>query len=153
MNRWVEAGVSILECGSCKQAVPYLTFSADTDMTTIGLFQLTSIEHNEIVVTEATGAELQSENIGAETASKANRLLDRCDLRYIPLLRSENHNQSKASFQDFREQYEPPTLFFGCPKCNDGEATLISKMSLTEFRENGGKLNVIPKLEIRDMAS
>ena len=149
MRRWIEGEVSILHCLSCGRRTPHLTFVGDTDMVTMGLTSLSSITHNEIVVAEAQSHELLDADGGA-IVGRVSALLERDDLRFVRPLRSKTAEvKAGLSFQAFREEYQPPFLIFSCPHCVVGEAEIESPLSLDAFRREGGKLTVLPDLEVR----
>ena len=149
MGPWIGGEISTLLCRSCGKRTPYLTFVGDTDMVTNGLVSLSSISRNEIVVAEAQGNELR-DGEGAATLNRISEQLDRNDLRAVRLLRAEDGNANAGlSFQSFRENYQPPSLIFSCPHCVTGEAEVEKRLSLAEYRRDGGHLTVLADLEIR----
>ncbi|MBN9547083.1 MAG: hypothetical protein J0I19_16580 [Alphaproteobacteria bacterium] len=149
MGPWIEGEVSALLCRSCGKHTPYLTLSGDTDMVTNGLVSLSSIERNEIVVADTHGNELRDKD-GAATLGRVSGQLNRSDLRIVRLLRAESLDvKAGPGFQAFVENHRPPSMIFSCPHCLTGEAKVEKRLSLAEYRREGGKLTILPDLEIR----
>ena len=118
-------------------------------MVTIGLTSLSSIMRNEIVVAEAQGDELR-DGEGKAILGRVSKQLERDDLRVVRLLRAEAAEiKAGLSFQEFRKVSRPPFLIFSCPHCVTGEAEVKDQPSLADFQREGGKLTVLPDLEVR----
>ena len=148
MTRKVEGAVSILDCSTCGEETPYLTFNGDTDMVTMGLASLSSITANEVVILEAEPTEW-GEQAGKLIEGRISKLLNRDDLCFVRLLRAEEvANPEGLNFQDFREGYREPRLIFSCPKCGVGETVLSRCLTLPEYQQEGGQVTVLGDLKL-----
>jgi len=112
---------------------PNIVFSADTDMSTIGLGSLTSCEKHEIVVAEyssdewkrGVGPDLPASWIQAniDFENRINKQMGRSDLRSIWYISLE----PEAMFRDIHSQ--------------KGESKrILERQSIDDFFENGGEL-------------
>src|SRR4051812_20973046 len=104
MAREVEGDVARLRCSSCEAVTHNVVFSGDTDMATMGLISLASIERPEVVIAEAIGHDLRSgsDASGLSTQRRVSAAMLRADLRYLRVLRTEFRDTGPtASFQAF----------------------------------------------------
>ena len=120
---------------------PVVQFSGDTDMETGSVASLTSIERNEVVVAWLNGNETTE-----EFERRVNTILSRNDLRATVLVRVENKGNlslGSSSFQDFRKNYQSPTLYYNDVFSVGGEAIVSQKLTLSEFKSRGGRVTRI----------
>jgi hypothetical protein len=123
-----------------------VVFSGDTDMATMGLISLSSIEKTEVVI---------AYDCGTDEVSFAERLsasLNRNDLRLVPFLRAEQLRSVTpgTSFQEFRAAYRGPRLVYRCPYCRGGEAIAEEEQSFSGFARGGGTITLVGELSIAD---
>ena len=116
---------------------PVAMLVGDTDFATLGYATLSSDRGPEVVITKCSPAE-QSDPEALE--NRVNAALSRTDLRYVRLIRAEDRNRELAgsTFQQFREQYRKPTLYFADILTGSGEAEGISVVSAQQFLSEGG---------------
>ena len=99
-------------------------FYGDTDMATDGSVALTSIEHPDMIfITEVSPEEYQAQDGQLQCEKRLNSSLGRSDLRAAWFKRAE----TRRIF--YRDIFDP-----------EGEAELVSKMSLEEFKRSGGTI-------------
>jgi hypothetical protein len=122
-----------------------VVFSGDTDMTTMGLISLSSIEKPEVVIAYDRGTDEVS------FAEQLSASLNRNDLRLVPFLRAEQLGgvTPGTSFQEFRAAYREPRLLYRCPYCRSGEAVAVEEQSFTEFARGGGTITLVGELSLR----
>ena len=99
-------------------------FSGDTDMVTDGWIALSSIDRREIVITMVTSEEHQAPDGFSQCETRVNAELGRADLRAVWLTRAEARGD--LYYRD---------IFVG-----GDDARLVSKMSVREFEQSGGKI-------------
>ncbi|MDR3418745.1 MAG: hypothetical protein P4L83_21435 [Nevskia sp.] len=127
-------------------------FSADTDMATAGWVAFTSLEKHEIVVTELTAEEYRATANGSsgylQAEKRINAALGRTDLKCPWIVRAEDAGPGGKglSFQEFRKVYRPPIIYYRDifqSDAVDAVAQEVSRVSLRQFEQAGGKLVVV----------
>ena len=138
-----------LKSESTGKEFPVVLFSADTDMATAGWVALTSVEKYEVVVTELTVEEYRATANGSsgylQVEKRINAALGRADLKCPWFARAEESGFSgrSLSFQEFRKAYCPPTIYYRDIFQQDAVAREVSRVSLSQFEQTGGKLVVV----------
>jgi hypothetical protein len=138
-----------LKSESTGKQFPVVLFSADTDMATAGWVALTSVEKHEVVVTELTVEEYRATTNGSsgylQVEKRINAALGRADLKCPWYVRAEESGPSgkTLSFQEFREVYRPPVIYYRDIFQPDAVAREVSRVSLSHFEQTGGKLIVV----------
>ncbi|MDB5987172.1 MAG: hypothetical protein JWR16_2225 [Nevskia sp.] len=138
-----------LKSESTGKQFPAVLFSADTDMVTAGWVALTSLEKQEIVVTELTPDEYRATANGSsgylQVEKRINAALGRADLKCPWFVRAEGSGPSGKglSFQEFRKIYRPPVIYYRDIFQSDAVAREVSRVSLSQFEQAGGKLVVV----------
>lgn len=128
---------------------PVVLLSSDTDMATAGWVSLTSVEKNEVVVTELSAEEYRATVNGAsgylQVEKRINAALGRVDLKCPWFVRAEESGADATgmSFQDFRKVYRPPVVYYRDIFQPDAVAREVSRVSLSQFEQAGGKLVVV----------
>jgi hypothetical protein len=137
-----------LQSSEDEKPFPIVQFTADTDMATDGWVSLTSTEQPEIIVTQLTGEEYRATFEGTQgylqVERRANHALGRSDLKCSWLVCVEQPEQTgkSSSFMAFYKDRVPKLLYRNIFR-NDTLAEVVSKISLSEFEQGGGKLMVL----------
>ena len=138
--------ITIFWCRSLStgKEFPLASFSGDTDMETDGWASVTSIDRPEVIVTRVASAELKGDEAAQHhLQQRLNAALGRTDLRASHLVRVRRNSEAVGiSFQVFREQYAPPTLYFFDVIAGAGEAEAVREVSVEDFRLSGGLYSV-----------
>src|SRR5882757_6382536 len=118
---------------------PTVIMSADTDMVTIGWTSLSSTDLPEVVITRCS---VDEDSNAPLLESRVNSALGRKDFRVVTLLRSVDNNEALKglSFQEFRQNYQPPTLYYKDILAAEGEAIREERVSDEDFISAGGKI-------------
>ncbi|WP_322629468.1 hypothetical protein [Halothiobacillus sp.] len=138
-----------LKSESTGKQFPVVLFSADTDMATAGWVTLTSIEKYEVVVSELTAEEYRATANGSsgylQVEKRINAALGRADLKCPWFVRAEESGPSgkNLSFQEFKKVYRPPAIYYRDIFQPDAVAVEVSRVSLSQFEQAGGKLVVV----------
>lgn len=141
--------VRLLRSRTTGKIFPHVVFSGDTDMVTLGWVSLTSIEVNEVFVTEVNADEWRSLSHGIEghlqLERRINLRLGRTDLRCPWIVRVEDRGPSAKglSFQEFRKIYQPLKIFYRDIHDASSEAEEVAVVGREEFESGGGKLVVV----------
>lgn len=154
--RNVAGSVVNLRCQRCKCRFPHFIFEGETDAITFGLVSASSCSHNEVVLGEMAEEELRDFEAGLQGfEQRLSVRFGRPDFRVVKLLRAETTDGPLRglSFQDFRRRYRTPRLVYACPCCRQGEAHVISEMTVETFEEGGGRLLVTGGLRVVRAAS
>jgi hypothetical protein len=148
MAGWIDASISKLQCSYGNHRSVHTTFNSDTDMVTMGIGSLCSIVTEQIVVAELLPTEL-GDATGHAFEKRVNQILERDDLRYVPLLRAEEAaSDMGASFAEFRAAYRQPRLIYACPYCG-AEAVSVGVEAPADFQKGGGKIINLTEIELR----
>jgi hypothetical protein len=138
-----------LESESTGKQFPAALFSGDTDVITAGRVALTSVDMHEVVVTELTAEEYRTTANGSsgylQVEERMNAALGRADLKCPWFVRAEQPGTSGKglSFQEFRNVYRPSVIYYRDILQLDGVAREVSRVSLSQFEQSGGKLVVV----------
>ena len=143
--RTVEGIVNILLCDKCNHKFPHVTLAGESDLDTAGIYSVTSVDKNEIVVAELNIEEWTnfSTNGLKLFEKRMNLLFKRSDLRtiYIKKIIDDLIPESKDKrFSSFLNTYTPPSVIFSCIKCDSGNGKIINEITLYEFIEDHGKI-------------
>lgn len=126
---------------------PKVQFSSDTDMPTQGWISLTSLENQEIVITQLTGEEYRATFEGYEgyesAEQRVNRLLGRSDLRCVWFLGIDKTNSNDSKPSSLFRYWQPPKLLYRDILEKDSVAKEVSRLTLSEFERDGGKLLIV----------
>ena len=144
-ERLFDGTIQWLKSAATGKTFPHLVFRGDVDYVTSGLVVLTSAESLEVVATLHLPEEIYlHERLGFATVceDRINRELDRKDLRFVSLLRTESDkiDASGMSFQEYAAIAKPPRLFYSDIYSHAGEATVVREESIDQFLDAGGIL-------------
>jgi hypothetical protein len=103
-------------------------FSGDTDMETDGWVALTSIDRPEVVITEVSQDEHQAADGLLRCEQRVNSALARSDLRVVWFKRAGNRSET------------PRRLFYRDIFDSEGDAELLSEISIEDFERSGWKI-------------
>lgn len=138
-----------LKSESTGREFPTVLFSADTDMETAGLVALTSVEKHELVVAELTADEYRAtaNDLAGylQVESRINGALGRGDLKCPWFVRAEESGSSGKgfAFEEFGKVYRPPIIYYRDIFQSGAVAREVSRVSLSQFEQAGGKLVVV----------
>jgi hypothetical protein len=132
INLSIGGEIEYFKCVNCSKEVFGLMLSADTDMVYYGIFSVSSMEKNELVITYLTPYELNNWNKfpKRELASRINKSLSRNDLVYI--------DRKSFELKNGESVFVP-----ACPQC-EGRTLKVNSKSLEEFMIEGGNIITIP---------
>ena len=138
-----------LKSESTGKQFPAVLFSGDTDVVTAGWVALTSLEKHEVVVTELTAEEYCATANGTsgylQVEKRMNAVLGRADLKcpWFVCAEQSSSNANGLSFQEFRKVYRPAVIYYRDIFKPDETAREVSRVSLSQFEQAGGKLVVV----------
>lgn len=150
--RQVTGSVLILQCTKCGKTFPHFRFSGEGDTDTEGLGSLTDCQQNELVIAELDANEWNTADKGGAQAyaMRIRNQTQREELQLIRLIRIEESSidGKGMSFQEFSKLYQPPKLFYSCPFCQNGESQVIDKLTIEQYRAQGGKITALGALVV-----
>lgn len=81
---------------------------------------------------------------------RLSQQLGRSDIRVLRLLHVDKQSRPLRglSFADFKKAYMPPTLYFSCACCPDGQSSSVLELPVEEFRNSGGLVTVLGGLAL-----
>lgn len=138
-----------LQSQATSRRFPIVQFSGDTDMVTNRWVSLTSVEHLEIVVTQATADEYHAIAKGddgyLQIERRVNAALWRTDFKCSWLVGVEEASKpvQEISFQEFLKSYQPPRLLFRDIFAHESLAHEAARTTRLEFECSGGKVVVL----------
>ena len=138
----IDGQVEEARCNQCGAELITFTFSADSDMTTMGLAAACA-GNRHLVLGELTSSELSAGDLGLEAFTKRAGHAVGAECRSIRVKRYEGGTAPRGtSFADFRAAYRPPRPIYGCPVC-DGDALVAATSSYTDFVRSGGVIALL----------
>ena len=108
-------------------------------MATMGWTSLSSTDLPEVVITRCS---IDEHSNAPLLEARVNSALGRKDFRVVNLLRSVDNNETLKglSFQEFRKNYRPRTLYYKDIVAGEGEAVCEERVSDEDFISAGGKI-------------
>ena len=127
-------GITWLQSKQTSRRFPIAVLVGDTDSTTAGWVALTSVQRPEVVLVRLNPGESD-----ADAASRANRTLQRVDLRSVNLKGISDRTSARGqSFQEFRRIYEPPKVTYSDIYAPHGDAEPTESVTAESFVQGGG---------------
>lgn len=141
--RRVEGEVQHVQCEACSARFPTFVFSGDSDMATAGLEAATSVEPPLLVLGTLNPDELRADYAEGrqQFADRMSRHLEQKVVALSVARWSPRSSANGISFQQFREEYQPPQPVYRCPKCG-GDAAVAARQTPSAFIAQGGRLEL-----------
>lgn len=128
----VEGHVEILKCMSCNESLARFAFAGETDISSHGLKSAGTKGANTLVLFGPTSDEVPPIDDGNNSEAYYSA--------HIARVVDHNTKLEGLPFAEFQQRYRKPEIFYHCPFCSDGEATVIQHLSPKEFEAQGGKV-------------